>query len=423
MRGYTGGARRVGWCGLAAALLPALLLAAPARSGEYNLLDFGADPTGAEDCAPAFARLMAAAGEQRQLRITIPAGAYRLASQVVLEAFGNATNYGLVVEGAGEDATELRVDNAAGGLAFRGTHVNRMSVTFRNLSLVAVREDAGVALSFDTANPGDHHSRQFSAEHILIRGERFDQGSFGAGLVVRNAWYPRLDDVKVTSVYGPRRDAGPDPMECAILLEDCYSPLIRGCYVWGATDGLIYRCADKQPEDGILRDSYFVGCRRGVTVSLRQETRQWEEPAFHMSTCHVNYLDRGVVLHGVRQASVDHCLFYCHDTAGAAFFGGGRARDFSPIDLDLSYASDVVIDGNVFAEPANPGRIAIRISPDSGYTIIRGNQFNLEGTAVRNESPLPSFLSGNVFGGRRDFSPGIRRYDDAPGTLVISEGG
>ncbi|MDI9582891.1 MAG: glycosyl hydrolase family 28-related protein [Acidobacteriota bacterium] len=391
-----------------------------ATSGDFSLRDFGADPSGIEDSSPAFARLMEAVGDRRQVRITIPPGTYRLASRVVLNAVGNAESYGMRIQGAGEDVTELRVDNPDGGLQFHGTHINRLSFTVSDLSMVAVRENAGVALAFDTANPGDHHSRQFNAENLLIRGERFDRGSFNAGIAVRNAWYPRLDNVKITSVYGPR-PAESDPMEFAILLEDCYSPLVRGCYVWGARNGLAYRARDKQPEDGIVRDSYFVGCDTGVTVDLKADTAQWEEPAFHVETCHIAYRDRGVVLHGVRQANISHCLFYCSDRQGAAFHGGGPSRDFDPLDIDLSYASDVIIDGSIFTEPANPRRVAVRIGPDSGYAIIHGNQFNLEGTAVRNESKTASFVTGNVFGGRRDFSQGLRRYVDPIGTLVISD--
>jgi hypothetical protein len=80
----------------------------------------------------------------------------------------------------------------------------------------------------------------------------------------------------------------------------------------------------------------------------------------------------------------------------------------------------VILQGNILAEPANPRRVAVRIGPDSGRILITGNQFNMEGTAIRNESKLPSQASGNMFGGRRDFSQGGRRYDDRTGTLSVS---
>lgn len=399
---------------------PALAAATPVgqvAARALNLLDYGADPTGVADSSAAFERLMADVGDRRQVQILLPAGRFRLSHRVTLTASGNQTNYGLILNGAGEDVTELVVDNSDGGLLCRGVNLNRLSVTVRDLSLVALQPDCGTALEFDIPNPGDHHSRQFNAENLLIRGERFDQGAFRRGVVVRNAWYPRLQNVKVTTPYGPTQKDKPSVTEHAFYLEDCYSPLIADCYVWGATNGLTHRAVSKQPEDGIVRDSYFVGCDRGITVTLKDKVSQWEEPAFHISTCHVNYRDYGVTLHGVRQANLSHCLFYCHDNVGAAFFGGGTPRDFDPADVNLSYASDVVIDGNIFTEPANPRRVAVRISPDSGHVLITGNQFNLEGTAIRNESTRPSYSSGNFFGGRRDFSKGLREYDDRTGSL------
>jgi hypothetical protein len=399
--------------------LLALTACLPASAVSQSPLDYGADPTGARDSSPAFDRLAKACAASRQIEVVIPPGRYRLSHRVVWRASGNASNYGLRIRGSGEDVTELLIDNPEGGLQFIGTEISRMTVTFSDFSLVALRPDAGTALEFDTANPGDQHSRQFNAENLLIRGERFDTGSFRAGVIVRNAWYPRLRNVKITDSYGPDRPAEGEWMQDAILLEDCYSPLITECYVWGGKTGLTYRAKWKGPEDGIVSQSYFVGNERGIVVSMTKDTTVWEKPAFHISDCHINYRDCGVYLSGVRQATIHHCLFYCHDTAGAVFFGGGKGRDFDPIDIDAAYASDTIIDDNLFTEPANPRRVAVRISPQSGYVMIRDNQFNHDGTAIRNESKLPSYASGNVFGGRRDFSQALRHYDDRTGTLVL----
>jgi hypothetical protein len=404
------------------ACMTALLLALTAgawaaTTGVLNPVDFGADPTGVKDSAPAFAQLATAAQELRQVQVQIPPGRFRLAAPVTLQANGNQSNYGLTVQGAGEDATELVVDNTESGLQIVGANINRLSVTVRDLSLVAARPDSGTALGFTIPNPGDHHSRQLQLENILIRGERFNNGCFRYGVAVRNAWYPRFVNVKVTSSYGAETPAAPRALDTAFLLEDCYSPLLRDCYVWGGRFGLIHRAAKTQPEDGIIDGCYFVGNERCITVILKTDASAWEEPGFHISTCHVNYRDAGITLQGVRQANISHCLFYCSDRQGAAFYGGGKPREFEPVDVNLSYASDVLVDGNIFTEPSNPRRVAVRISKDSGDILVSGNQFNLEGVAVRNESALPSFCSGNYFGGRRDFSGGIRHYDDRTGTL------
>lgn len=400
-------------------LLLLCLLSGSLAAKTLSVADFGADASGAKDASPAFNALWAAAAGERQVQVIIPAGRYRLESRVTFGARGNDSNYGLSVTGAGEDVTELQVANADGGLAFVGESLSRLSVTVSGLSLVALSEPAGTALSFDTANPGDQHSRQFNAHDLLIRGERFDHGSFARGLAVRNAWYPRLTNVKVTGRYGPR----PPRRELAeaILLEDCYSPLLADCYVWDATDGLVYRGVRTAPEDGIVRDSYFVGCQRAVTVDLKRDVTNWEEPAFHLTGCHLAYADRGLTLQGVRQAFVRDCLFYCTDRGGAILSPDRTVRDFEPVDIDLVYAAEVQISGNIFTEPSNPKRVAVRIGPDSGVIRLSDNQFNLQGTAVRNESKLASFATGNLFGGRRDFTAGGRRYDDRTGSLVVKD--
>jgi hypothetical protein len=392
---------------------------------DLNPVDFGADPTGKEDSSPAFAKLMAAAGKNRQIRIRIPPGRFLLSERVVLEASGNASNYGLRIEGAGEDATELLVDNTEGGIFFRGEHISRMTFSIAGLSIVALRPDSGTALEFEIPNPGDQHARQFNAENLLIRGERFDQGSFRQGVVVRNAWYPRLVNVKVTSEYGAPKLSAQERLthryvlEHGLLLEDCYSPLIESCYVWGGNYGLVHRAVHKEPEDGIVSKSYFVENIVGVSLELKQDATQWAEPGFHLANCHINYVDTGILVKGVRQMSVSHCLFYCSDRSGAVFFKGdnGPARDFEPADIDVVHGSDVIIKGNIFTEPSNPKRVGVRLSKDAGYVLIAANQFNFDGTAIVNRSRHPNFSADNIFGGSPDFSEGIRPYRDESRTL------
>ena len=73
-------------------------LCAPAQPAELRLTDFGADPTGERDSAPAFETMWAAAGEARNVHLLVPAGRYRLSRCVTLAASGNATNSGLHVQ-------------------------------------------------------------------------------------------------------------------------------------------------------------------------------------------------------------------------------------------------------------------------------------------------------------------------------------
>lgn len=162
-------------------------------------------------------------------------------------------------------------------------------------------------------------------------------------------------------------------------------------------------------------------------MDLVRETKHWPEPGFHISDCHVAYRDRGIVFKGVRQATINHTLFYCGDRTGTRWFTGGSKeisggdektrRPYEPRDIDLDHASDIVINANIFTEPANPNRVGIRIGPASGQILISGNQFNMSGTAIRNESAEPSYSSGNIFGGKPGWADQLIPCDDRPGSM------
>lgn len=417
-----------------------LVVSASARAGgdpaapayiSASVTDYGADPGGVRDSSPAFERLLAAAGTVRHIRILIPPGKYRLEKRVVITADGNDEYYGLRIEGAGENVTEILVDNAEGGIAFAGKQVTRLGVIVSDLSLVAGREGAGTALSFDTANWGVQNDRQFTARNITIRGERFDRGFFNTALHVRNTWYAMFQNLNISQQYGPAMGAKQHLMEYGMLLEDCYSPTIENCRVENSKYGLVLRGVKTLPEDGLVTGSYFVGHVEGIVLDINGKTNEWPEPGLHIDNCHVNYRDCGIRLNGVRQANISHCLFYCHDHSGTkwmkyepAVIPGGdetHRRDFEPRDVDIAFGSDIILDGNIFTEPSNPNRVGVRIGPPSGSILISGNQFNMGGTAVKNESANPSYVSGNIFAGKPDWSTEQKRYDDKPGKLVISD--
>ena len=409
----------------------ALTRAASAADIPASLANYGADPSGVQDSSPAFERLISGVGTNRHVRVLIPPGKFRLAKKVVFTADTNDEYYGLHIEGAGENATEIIVDNAEGGIAFAGKQVTRLSVIVSDLSLVAGRESAGTALSFDTANFGVQNDRQFVARNITIRGERFDKGYFNTALHVRNTWYALFQNLNIFQQYGPAMGAQQHSMEYGMLLEDCYSPLVENCRVENSRYGLVLRAVNTPPEDGVVRSSYFVGNAEGIVIDNRKKPEEWSEPGFHIDNCHVNYRDCGIRMNGVRQANISHTLFYCHDHTGTRWFkyetavipGGDekRPRDYEPRDIDLAHSSDIILDGNIFTEPANPNRVAVRIGPDSGSILISGNQFNMSGTAIKNESADSSYSSGNIFAGKPNWGDGLKRYDDKPGTLVSSD--
>jgi polygalacturonase len=394
----------------------------PSNETTLNILDFGADNTGTVDSSPAFLKLLVAMGNNRFIDVYIPAGRYKISQRIVFDQSnlsGYKNNHGLVFRGAGEDVTELVCDNDEGGFYFNaGT--NLITATIRDLSFVAIRDGVGTAIEFNTnnQNPGDHHSRMLQVQNVLIRGEKFNQGYFANGILCYNAWYPMIDNVKITSRYGA--DSEKYKMNCGFLFQDCYSPLITNSYFWGnALYGLYYKGDKIAPEDGIIKDTYLVGQDNGIYIDLKDYSK-WPEPAFHISNCHVNYLKNGVFLKGIRQAFISNNLFYCHNLAGSRWKKDTNpVSTYESIDINCDYTSDVIISSNQFTEPASPRRIGIDISERSSNILIQGNIFNFDAIGIRNNSQNVSRAFGNIFGGEPSFALGLIPYNDITGTLKI----
>lgn len=387
-----------------------------------NIMDFGADNTGIEDCSPAFKKLFSAMGSNRFIDVYIPAGRYKISERIVFNQanFGGYKNsHGLMFRGAGEDVTEIVCDNSEGGFYFNvGT--NLITVTIRDISFVASKDGEGTAIEFNTdnQNPGDHHSRMFQVQNVLIRGEKHNDGYFKNGILCYNAWYPMVDNVKITLRYG--NDSKQYKMNIGFLFEDCYSPLIVDSYFWGNAEyGLYYKGVKKEPEDGIIRDSYFVGQKNGVYIDLKDYSK-WPEPAFHITGCHINYLENGIFLKGVRQVFISNNLIYCHNHAGSKWRNNTEpVSDFESRDIHCDYTSDAIISNNQFTEPASPKRIGIDISENSANILIQGNIFNFDAVGIRNCSEKSSKAIGNVFGGEPNFAVEMTPYIDLTGSLEI----
>lgn len=443
-------------CKIVAAVVLAGLLSLPASvdaakkekpAGADNravfvLTDFGADPTGKEDASPAFDRLFKAMDGRKYVEVYVPAGQFRITRRIVFDQKqfeGFEFSSGLHFRGAGEDATEILCDNGEGGFFFNAA-TNKITVTVSDMSFVTARQGEGTAVEFDTAghNPGDQHSRMFQARNLLIRGITANEGYFENGVVVRNAWYPMLENVKVTNIYGW---AG-ENMDHGFFLYNCYSPLVDKCYMWGHGNYGMRVLSTKYDEDGIFANCYFVGQDIGLSVNLSDHRGGWGEPAFHLTGCHIHYKKKGVEITGVRQGFIQANLIYCGNTKGSRWWNRDETADpFESIDVELTGANDFIIANNMFVEPGTPYRVNIDILPTSGDILICNNIFNNDGgVAIRNRSLTASRCIGNVFTGTPDFTRAnergkqdwdvaknatgevvLVRYQDEPGTLVIRD--
>jgi hypothetical protein len=142
-------------CGLIAASLLAIdIQAAPAQplphqplssSATLNVLDFGADPTGTKDSAPAFdAALQAASNVSRPTQVQVPSGTYLLNSQVVV-----GPNASLI--GAGRTQTIININP---GFSPEASSV--FVLAGRELSNPAIRAVSLKGMQIHFAQPGDY---------------------------------------------------------------------------------------------------------------------------------------------------------------------------------------------------------------------------------------------------------------------------
>jgi hypothetical protein len=395
------------------------------NSGVFNPLDYGADPAGAEDSSPAFNAMLADIGTRRQIAVFIPPGQYRLASRITFAAPSGTGRFGLAVRGGGLDATELRVDNNAGGFFFDCSAVELAKVNLSDLTFVAERTNIAAAVGFEIAEANSAEDRQFCVENVYVTSPHHTSPNyFHTAFDVQNAWGPRFCNVHVRKqgVYS-------DPIRWpvyGIRLRDCRAPVIKDTHINKVQNAIVHVKDNWIAGDGIVVNCYLVSNERALDLQFRTPAEGWPKPQFHIDNCHFNYDRIGVNAVGVRQLHISHVLFYCSERGGSSWYNDGTpVADFDPVDINLEYANSVTIDHNQFVEPSSPRRRAIQVSADSSYVLIDGNQFNMEGTAVYNESSGEVHSINNMFGGMSgDFTGGgawLTRYTDTTGSVQIDD--
>ena len=395
------------------------------NSRVFNPVDYGADPTGTSDSAPAFNAMIADIGADRHVEVFIPPGQFLLNSRVEFLPGGNTSQYGLSIRGGGQDATEIHVDNNAGGFLFSGMTMSWVSVHVSDLSFVAMRTNIAAAFEFEVADAGDPLCRNLNVENVYITSPiHTSPNFFTAGLKVRNAWDARFVNITIRK-QGVYADPVRHP-EFGIHLEDCRTPIIRDCHINKVQTAVYHGKNNSVARGGIFVNSYFVDVDTGIDLRLRTVGEGWPMPKLHIDNCHINSFVCGINVAGVRQMNISHVLFYCSESGGSNWFNNGTPNPaYNPVDINLAYAANITIDHCLFVEPSTPKRRAIQISADSGYVLMDGNQFNMEGTAIHNDSPNTVSSINGVFGGMKgDFSGGgawLTRYADSTGTMVIDD--
>jgi hypothetical protein len=369
-----------------------------AETSVFNPLYFGADPTGTMDSVPAFNQMLRLLGSSRHASIYVPPGSYLLNSPLVIPASGNTSQYGMQIRGGGEAVTRFLVNNTAGGMRFAGTSISWMQLTMRDFSFVALKPGIEYAFYMDVPAAGLTQNRMLDMANITVGSPHPGDGNyFKTGYLIRNTWYPKFDNVKVFA----DGTASNGNWNCLVGLdiERGYNPAVYDSVFSGVATGLVYAAGNGEPEDGCVKNTRFENCATGIMVDIKNPGSGWPEPAFHINNCDLRFRDYGIYVNGMRQLFFSHNRFQCLDTQGSAFLGTGSARNFSPTDIYLNYAYTATLDHNFFSGPSNTNRVGIDIQPASGYVSILGNQFDMEGTAVENNSANPVFVRDNLYGG------------------------
>jgi hypothetical protein len=377
--------------------------AAPREGDRFSVRDFGAVGDGQADDAPAFEAALNALIKKGRGALAIPAGTYRFARRVSVEAPG----IGIALAGEGQGVSVLLGDNPDGVLRIHDDTC-KSQVTVRELSFLSMREGAGTALEVSSPHRGVRNYRTLLVENVEIRGQGLPTRCyFNYGIKAVAQWRPLFLNVIFSGVLDPalnkepNADADDSPAyrpTCGLLADWSYAPSFQHCYVWSANTGysIVSRdLAPEGPEDSAFYRSNAVGCRIGIDVDT-----PICEPQLVIESCHINCRDVGVRIKNRKFFQITTCLFY----------GNTKDLDRPYTDIQLSNSYGGVISGNVFHAPSRDNlkpdppanRVNIQYDEKCKDLLIVNNMFNAKGKAL---SPAPDEKAKIEFRDNQQMNP------------------
>lgn len=349
------------------------------------MTDFGARGDGQSDDSPAFGRALGELARTGQGVLHVPPGNFRLASRVSVKT--SAT--GLMIRGDGLGVSKILCDNAEGAIRIEEDRCLG-TITICDLSLCAVRADAGTALDIVSPSRGVRDRRNLIVRDVEMRGEGTPtQFFFNRGLNAENQWRPLFHNVIFAGVLDPALKKTADPWsddslllrpEYGIQANFCYAPVFQHCYAWSVHTGYRMVSPDKPegPEDAAFYRCNAVGCRVGMDIKTQEC-----EPQLVIDSCHLNCRDVGIRLENRKFFQITKNLLYCE-----------TAHQYPYTDISLSglcYAG--LIAGNIFHYPTKENllpsppapavdRAMIRVGGKCRDLLIRDGIYNAKGTAL-----------------------------------------
>lgn len=359
------------------------LLASATRWG-VNILDYGADPTGAADSAPAITAALTAALATGS-NLFIPAGHYKILSAITGTMSGS--QQAITIQGAGPDVSVLYWPNAVGS-AFQVIFTSlENTIHVRDLTFSTGTTNADTALQIEQiANPPFGTAagvQQCTFSNLFFRAE---EGILAAGWqVVTHNW------------------------KVGIALSGVGYVVFNNVNISGPTT------------TGV--GSAFGSSTAGIGVALNTANPLVIPVVFNFTDCTFQWLNVGIEVSGLIQGiTVSQCNFTGSAAGILTLTAAGMDQltvlgsQFNCINgLQLSAAIPAFsVIGNLFIQNNAFGCEGINAGPAIGYgTVIVGNQFQSNGfvpptsasssygVVLNNGSGtndiVPAVISGNIF--------------------------
>lgn len=350
----------------------------------FDVVAYGADPSGIGDSAPAFQAALEALQTQGYGTLYIPQGVFRLGKRVGV----TAGSFVFAIRGEGPDRSVVQADNEEGCLQLIGT--NRASqVSCRDLAFEPLRASSGTAFEFTMPSRGNRHNRSCIVDNLQVRSSA--TASFSAGLSLTGQWRSLIRGVGISG--SPLAD-GTGPLKIGIDVSSSFSPRVENSSVTDAEQGILF-LVDKGEGSDFVGNRLFR-CREGICI---RSANDGVEPQSSLVNNTFDCYDFGLRLESRKLVFVSENLFL--NTLN------DRADDADGVYADIRIAltnaakqdaANTMIAGNRFEQGENPRRVMISLGYRASQVYVRNNYFDTRGTVLVNEYATANVvLENNIY--------------------------
>jgi hypothetical protein len=335
----------------------------------FNVKQYGAVGDGKSDDSAAFQRVVHEISAIGKGVLYIPRGDYRIDTIISKRQ----ESLSMSVVGDGQGLTNLLGNNADG--IFQFVHSKRSpQITIRDLSLIAIRPNAGTAIEVKQPEGGNQHNRTLIINNVQIFSNDPQTDYFQYGVQSIGQYRPQFWNVSVSGCSGSdaaRSVADDSPLfrgACGIQANGSYAPSFQHCQVWSMQLG--YSIVSEKrpgPEGCFMYRSSAVDCRVGVDVGTAGI-----EPGLAIDACYFRCRDVGLRLKR-KYFSVTNSMF----------MDIGAGKDSPPYtDISLTNSDGAIVTGNIFEEDDSAERTMVQLEGKCSNISIKDNLFRAKGVAM-----------------------------------------